>query len=291
MSAPFTYSALPPLEWLRVFESAARRGNFSAAAEELGLTQAAVSQRIRKLEARLGTRLFDRLPRGVELTIDGEAYAPHVQSALAALQRSTADLFGKPRRRLTVAAPQSIIDLWIAPRLATILAAFPALEITFATFHRHTDAGAATADLWVRFGDGNWPGATARKMFDEVLAPVIAPGLLRSADGDWRTLPQIAVSGPRDGWREWAAATGVAPPKPHAVRFDSITHALSATLAGAGVMLGSLALLGPYLESDTLRRLDEPALKMEQGYWLTWKSNGAEPREFAGLADIVCAIG
>lgn len=67
---------LPPLEWLRVFEAAARLENFSNAARELGLTQAAVSQRIRNLEGRLGKPLFTRLPRGVELTVEGEAYAP-----------------------------------------------------------------------------------------------------------------------------------------------------------------------------------------------------------------------
>ena len=77
-------SQLPPLEWLRVFDAAARTGNFTAAADELGLTQAAVSQRMRHLEARLGAALFKRLPRGVELTGEGEAYAPHEAEALAA---------------------------------------------------------------------------------------------------------------------------------------------------------------------------------------------------------------
>ena len=81
---------LPPLEWLRVFEAAGRLSNFTAAANELGLTQAAVSQRMRNLEEHLKTHLFLRLARGVELTAEGEAYLPHVQSALAAMRRGTA---------------------------------------------------------------------------------------------------------------------------------------------------------------------------------------------------------
>jgi len=288
MSEFFAYSALPPLEWLRVFDAAARLGNFSAAAEALGLTQAAVSQRIRKLEAHLGTTLFVRLPRGVELTVDGEAYAPHVHTALLALQRSTADLFSTPRRRMTIAVQQSVIDLWIMPRLKTILDVFPALEITFSTVHRLAELDGVSADLEARFGDGRWPGREGRKMFDEFLTPVCAPSLLDGKETDWRRLPQIAISGPRDGWREWAAAAGVQPPRPHTLRFDSFVHAMNAALTGAGVMLGSLALLGPQLESGALVQLGEPVTRMENGYWLTWPSSKPDSREQSLIVTALC---
>ena len=102
---------LPPLEWLRVFEAAGRLGNFTAAAAELGVTQATVSQRIGHLEARLDTHLFVRLARSVELTADGEAYLPHIKNALDAVRRGTADLFGTPRTRITIAASASVAAL------------------------------------------------------------------------------------------------------------------------------------------------------------------------------------
>lgn len=288
MSDSFSFSALPPLEWLRVFDAAARLGNFSAAAEALGLTQAAVSQRIRKLEAHLGTTLFVRLPRGVELTVDGEAYAPHVHTALQSLQRSTADLFGAPRRRMTVAVQQSVVDLWIVPRLQPILDAFPLLEITFSTVHRLAELDGVNADLEARFGDGRWPGREGRKMFDELLTPVCSPALLAKGEPDWRRLPQIAISGPRDGWREWADAAGVQPPRPHTLRFDSFVHAMNGALAGAGVMLGSVALLEPHLSSGALVQLGEPVVRMENGYWLTWSTARPQSREQASIVETLC---
>ncbi len=269
--------ALPPLEWLRVFDAVAETGNFTAAAEALNLARAAVSQRIRNLEAQLGRTLFTRLPRGVELTVDGEAYAPHVRQALAVLERSTADLFSAPRERLSIAGSTSVIALWVVPRLPSLLARFPNLQVSFATVHRFADYAAAQGDLEIRFGDGSFPGQRARKLFDEVLAPVAAPGLLKAASA-WRALPQIAVTGPRDGWREWAAAAAVLPPRQPMLRFDSFAQALAAALAGQGVLLASLPLVSAQLDSGRLLRLPESALRMEQGYWLAWKDAAARYR-------------
>ena len=158
-------SKLPPLEWLRVFEAAARLGNFTAAATELSLTQAAVSQRIRLLEARLGTKLFERLPRGVTLTLAGEAYVPHVHASLSALARATTDVFGTDRRRITIAAAGSAILLWIIPRLARLRESAPRTTIKFVTVYREPDYVTAQADFDVRFGHGVWPGRECRELF------------------------------------------------------------------------------------------------------------------------------
>ncbi|MEQ8355423.1 MAG: LysR substrate-binding domain-containing protein [Kiloniellaceae bacterium] len=270
-----TPTSLPPLEWLRVFEAAARCGSFTAAANELGLTQAAVSQRMQNLELRLGVRLFLRKPRGIDLTADGEAYLPHVQSALTALLRSTADLFGAPRRRILIATPSSVAQLWIAPRLAVLTRDLPNLQIALSTVQRPSDYEATGADFEVRFGTGSWPGRRAARLFGEVLAPVAAPALCRDTTPDWRRLPQIAVAGPRDGWREWAAAAGVAPPRPPSLRFDTFVQALAAATAGAGVLLASLALIEPQIRFGTLRRLPEPETRMETAYWLVWPDSDA----------------
>lgn len=271
-------SSLPPLEWLRVFEAAARLGAFTAAANELGLTQAAVSQRIRNLEAELGAALFVRLPRGVEMTTEGEAYAPHVHAALSALSRSTVDLFGRARRHVSVAAPVSVIERWIAPRLPALQAIRPDLQITVTTVHRAADYGTLDTDLDVRFGTGEWPERSGRKLFNEVLAPVAAPGLARD-EPDWRRLPILSVAGPRAGWRDWANGCGVAPPPTPVARFESQVQGISAASAGAGVLLASLALIDTELTSDMLVRLDEPSLRMEAGYWLTWPASEPDSKE------------
>lgn len=283
LSAP-----LPPLEWLRVFDAAARLGNFTAAAEELALTQAAVSQRMRNLEAHLGVTLFTRLPRGVDLTTEGEAYAPHVRSALAALQRSTADLFSASRRTLSLAATASTTELWIAPRLPKLLDRLPDLQISLATVQRAVDYAAANADFEVRFGDGSWSNRQARKLYDEVLAPVAAPALLDARDDDWRRLPQIATSGPRDGWLDWAAAAEVAPPRSPSLRFDTFVQALAAARVGAGVLLGSLALIEQEIEVGSLIRLPEPSVRMESGYWLIWSAADAGFKDHSTIVDALC---
>jgi DNA-binding transcriptional LysR family regulator len=158
----------PNLPGLWFFEAAGRLGNFTAAANELGLTQAALSQRIRHLETRLNTHLFLRLARGVELTADGEAYLPHIKNALDAVRRGTADLFGTPRTRITIAAPASVAALWTAPRLRALSRARPTLQVLVSAIHRSSDFDATQADFEVRFGQGSWPERAAAKRACEV---------------------------------------------------------------------------------------------------------------------------
>jgi len=288
MNAETGQAHLPPLEWLRVFDAAARTGNFTAAADELGLTQAAVSQRMRHLEARLGAALFKRLPRGVELTVEGEAYAPHVAAALAALHRSTADLFSASRRKLSIAANASTIDLWLTPRLPLLMQRLPDLEISLNSVLRLGDYAPANSDFEVRFGNGSWPGLEARKLFDEVLQPVVSPRLLKTAETDWRQLPQIALAGPRIGWRDWAAACGVAPPRSPSLRYDVFAHALTAAMEGAGVLLASMELTGEAVASGRLVALPEPSLRMEDGYWLTWTPAQSTLKDHTVIVDTLC---
>lgn len=269
---------LPPLEWVRVFEAAGRLGSFTAAANELGLTQAAVSQRIRNLEQRLATQLFDRQARGVTLSTEGEAWLPHVQAALALLLRSTANLFESPRRKVTIAASSSVLALWIVPRLAMIGRALSHVQLSFETIQRLPDYARSEADFEIRFGEGNWPGREAKRLFVEELSPVAAPGLLPDA-ADWRELPRIATTGPRAGWRDWAGMMGEPPPAVPWLRLDTFAQSLRAAEAGAGVLLASLALSGEPLAAGRLVRLTDRTLRMAAGYWITW------PRERPPFAE------
>ncbi|MEX3011396.1 LysR family transcriptional regulator [Hoeflea sp. TYP-13] len=262
---------LPPLEWLRVFEAAGRSGNFTAAAQELGLTQAAVSQRIRNLEHRLGKALFVRKPRGVELTLDGEAYLPHVQSALTALSRSTADLFSPAVSEITIAAMPSHIELMVLPRLKPFLAKHPGLRVTFVSAHRQRDFDDAKADIHLRYGSGNWPGRKAELLHQELLAPAAAPSLLQKGE-EWREKPVIELSGPRSGWRAWSAATGSPVPLRSSLHFDSFDLVLNAAIEGLGVILASLPLSEAALAAGDLVRLPEPHFVMDTGYWLSWEA-------------------
>ena len=274
-----------PLEWARVFEAAGRTGSFTAAANEVGLTQAAVSQRIQNLETRLGARLFTRQARGVTLTVDGEAWLPHVHKALRDLDRSADALFGKPLQKLVLSASASVIQLWIVPRLAGMPDANFQLSLT--TMNIEPDFAKSNATIEIRYGNGAWPGMDNARLYPEVLTPLATPTLLRSAPC-WQDLPRIAVSGPRASWQEWAEHSGdAAPPAPH-YRFDSFVAALAAARAGLGVILGSLPLCTPELDDGALVRLSGDTLTPEASYWMTARENQVPTRQWNALVAQLC---
>ncbi|MCG8493738.1 MAG: LysR substrate-binding domain-containing protein [Sneathiellales bacterium] len=268
----FSRDPLPPLEWIRSFEAAGRHGNFTAAAKELGLTQAAVSQHIRSLEETLEIRLFRRLPRGVELTVNGEAYLPHIQKALSLIRRGTSDLFGRTDRKVSIAGPASAMSLWVAPRLKKLTTDFPDTEFILSTIHREVDYENHDTDYEIRYGTGDWPDRFAARLYRENLVPAMSPVHVKKLDQQsWQKLPFIAVNGLRDGWREWAANSMETVPKTPHLRFDSFITALEAAKSGAGVILASVPLVQSALKEGSLVLLEEKSHKMTNGAWITWK--------------------
>lgn len=263
---------LPHLPWLRSFEAAARLLNFTVAGEELGLTQAAMSQHVSALESALGVKLFHRRQRGVELTAEGAAYLPHVQTALAGLARSTADLFGERRgTEIAIVAPISFATLWLAPRLAGFRKANPAILLSITTAHIPADYPADNGDFEIRFGTGSWPGRQAWRLTSERLTPVCAPALLPRKTRDWSQLPLLTVKGPREMWRDWFARAKTEPSRP-ILSFDSFVAAHAAALAGAGVLLGSRPLIDPELQNRRLMRLSPIELESPNGHFLAARS-------------------
>ena len=264
--------AMPPLDWLRSFEAAARLSNFTAAAAELGLTQAAVSQHIRFQEERLKTRLFLRLARGVALSPEGAAYLPHIQAAFATIGNSTNELF-EPRavQTVTVRVPISFALLMLVPALPDLAKALPQTRLDLVTIHRPTDYDQPGSALDIRFGNGSFPGREAGRLTVERLVPVAAPALSREAD--WASLPLLLVAGAREMWAEWFAACGVAGHSRRSHRFDSFVAAMEAAKAGAGVLLGSRPLVDLALADNVLVRVSDFELSSPSGHFLTWPSS------------------
>jgi len=272
-----------PLEWVRAFEVAARCGSFTAAAQETGLTQSAVSQRIGKLEKLLGTRLFLRQARSVVLTVEGEAWLPHVRAAFERLRDSSEGLFGASRRRLTVSASSSIIDLWIMSRLRR-LSEEAGAQISFKTMVLSEDGPPDDEIIRVRYGGGDWSAPYKVRLYKEVMSPVAAPGLVKGGRS-WEDLPRIAVAGPRPGWNDWISAFGTpAAPLPE-YRFDTFSSALTAAKADLGVLLGSLPLCKAALASGELVRLSEDSLDHHQSYWLLASKEAVSQRQWQVLEE------
>ncbi|QKD03231.1 LysR family transcriptional regulator [Mesorhizobium loti] len=263
-----TVPALPPLDWLRSFEAAARLSNFTAAAVELGLTQAAVSQHIRLLEERLKTRLFTRLARGVALSPEGAAYLPHIQSAFATIGSSTAQLF-EPRavQTVTIRVPISFALLMLVPALPDLARALPRIQLDLVTIHRPADYDLPGSALDIRFGNGSFPGREADRLTTERLVPVASPALAGAAD--WTSLPLLLVAGAREMWAEWFVAAGLAGHPQRSHRFDSFVAAMEAASAGAGALLGSRPLVDSALRSRTLVPLSDFELSSTSGHFLT----------------------
>lgn len=273
-----------PLEWVRAFEAAGRTGSFTAAAHEIDLTQAAISQRIANLEAMIGTRLFLRQRRGVALTVEGEAWLPHVSHALTLLRQSSEDLFSTKRRSITISASASVIQNWLVPRLRG-LDADDRLQISFSTMVVAADFDRQASTVEIRHGNGVWPNRRAVRLFREELAPVVSPGLL-DAGAQWQDLPKIAVSGPRPGWQEWGRQSSEND-LPH-VRFDTMTSAIAAAAAGSGVLLASLPLCTQELNSGALVRLSDHVLRPPDSYWFTAAETAMSDRQWTRLTGVFC---
>jgi len=259
-----------PLNALRAFEASARHLNLTRAAEELHVTQTAVSQHIRKLEDRLGKPLFRRLPRGLALTDEGQALLPVVAEAFASLARAL-DALGdtRPREVLTVGAVGTFAVGWLLPRLRGFQQACPFVDLRLLTHNNRVDMAGEGLDYAIRFGDGAWHGTQAERIMEAPLSAMCAPALahgLRTA-ADLARQPLLR-SYRADEWAAWFEAAGVPCPVVRGAVFDS-----SLTLAEAAALGAGVALLPVRMFERELRqgRLVQPfALELPRGaYWLT----------------------
>lgn len=274
---------LPSLNGLRAFEAAARHTSFTAAADELNVTQAAVSRMVRLLEDRLGFQLFERRPNGLALTAQGKALQPGLTSAFDAIAGITEQVAAmRSAPVLTLGVGPSFAVRWLIPRLASFYREHPDIDVRIAT------GGAINPfqDDWtcgIRLGDGDWPGYEAEPLFSADLFPVcaakIAQRLERPSDLRKETLLQVAHS-PGD-WPLWLSAAGVKLAASRlGPRFDNYAMVLQAALDGLGVAVG----LRPYVEDDIAAgRLVAPfALTVPKGraWFLVYQSFRQEDPSF-----------
>jgi len=259
-----------PLNALRAFEASARHLNLTRAAEELHVTQTAVSQHIRKLEDRLGKPLFRRLPRGLALTDEGQALLPVVAEAFASVARAL-DTLGdtRPREVLTVGAVGTFAVGWLLPRLRDFQQACPFVDLRLLTHNNRVDMAGEGLDYAIRFGDGAWHGTQAERIMEAPLSAMCAPALahgLRTA-ADLARQPLLR-SYRADEWAAWFEAAGVPCPVVRGTVFDSSLTLAEAAAQGAGVALLPVRMFTRELRQG---RLVQPfTQELHRGaYWLT----------------------
>lgn len=265
---------LPPLNALRVFEAAARHLSFTRAAEELNVTQAAVSHQIKGLEAHLELKLFRRLNRALLLTDPGQAYFPPVRDALDALAQATKRLGADEQvGRLTVSTLVSFAANWLVPRLGRYRTLNPEIDVRVTTSDFHVDFARQDVDLAIRYGRGGWPGLDAVRLMTEEVFPVCSPALLRGgpplrapSDLDRYTLLHDEM---REDWRMWLMAAGALNiDADRGPGFSNSNLVIQAAIAGEGVALGRSVLVADDLAAGRLVRPFDMSLPGEFAYYV-----------------------
>jgi LysR family glycine cleavage system transcriptional activator len=270
--------------------------SFTEAAEELGVTQAAVSQQVRQLEDWLGTQLFKRLPRALALTDAGIAYLPTVRDTFDRLHIGTEQIFGRlDRRPVTLRATATIAALWLAPRLVTFCEKHPEITVRVTTLYAPVDFGQDGVDIELRYGPGDWPGVKAFKLADEFYFPVASPAYLAGAAkldivADLTGHRLIHVLGEREGWGNFLRHFRLAdPPVSEGLQCDSQIVALQACISGGGVMLATSPQVDAYLSSGTLLAPLAERLPARHGHYLVLPQFPASTREIAKVVDWLLA--
>jgi LysR family glycine cleavage system transcriptional activator len=251
---------LPSLSGLRAFEAAARHLSVTLAAGELNVTPGAVSLQIRDLEQSLSVRLFDRLPRQLRLTEDGEGYFKAMRSAFRLMREATDELLARARpTTLSISCTPTFAAQWLVPRLPNFEERLPGVDIRISASNRLVDFVRDGVDIAIRHGFGRYEGLVSERLLDDNLVPVIAPALRET-----QPLDEPADLGNhvlihdvhRQDWRLWLEAMGVT--GIDAMRgpvFTDSNGAIEAAKAGDGVALVRLSLVAREIQE---RRLVAP---------------------------------
>ncbi|MBC9032208.1 LysR family transcriptional regulator [Sphingomonas sp. JC676] len=263
---------LPPLPAIRVFEAAARLGNFTRASEELGMTQAAVSYQMKLLEERLGAPLFRRDGRRVVLTEAGARAAPQVSRAFDAIDAAFAHVRAEEEGLLVISTSNTFANAWLAWRLGSFQMGHPEMAVRLDTSDAVADLESGEVDCAIRSGRGGWPGLAADLLLPIDFTPMVSPAFFdRHGPYSPRDLLDLPLISPHDPWWSvWLREAGVdvpeGPPRP-GVRLDSQAHEGHAAIAAQGV-----AMLTPFFWRNDLaeKRLVRPFEQISTRGYAYW---------------------
>ena len=279
---------LPPLGALRAFEAAARHLSFTKAAEELHVTQAAVSHHIKALEQDLGLPLFRRFNRRLALTDAGQQYLPPLRDAfdlmLAATRRIRA---GDQSGQLKITTLSSFATKWLIPRLPRFREFQPDIDPMISTSYRLVDFRSEEFDVAIRLGRGNYPGLHVVRLMDDRAFPVCSPRLTKGpralrepADLKHHVLlhdSRVAQDSDAPNWRNWLKAAGVTEVAPdRGPAYSDTALSLQAAIAGNGVALGRRSLVIDDIKTGHLIQPFGPELRTRFSWYLVCSPVAAE---------------
>ena len=279
---------LPSLNALRAFAVAGQRLSFTKAADELNVTQAAVSHQIKSLEDHLGVRLFKRLNRALVLTDAGRTYLTHVSEAFDILTSATERMAEKDvDRLLTVSTLPSFAARWLVPRIGQFREHYPHIRLRIDPDSQITDFTREDVDVAIRYGNGRYPGLETRWLMTEDIFPVCSPALLNGglplkSATDLKHHTLLHDDGYLD-WRTWLLAAGAEDVDPtRGTIFTDASMLLTAAAAGQGIALARQVLAADELKAGRLVRPFDLRLPVEFAYYLVYpKETAADPNVVA----------
>ncbi|EMS98289.1 LysR family transcriptional regulator [Agrobacterium tumefaciens str. Cherry 2E-2-2] len=263
---------LPSTSALAAFDSVARLGSFSAAADELALTQGAISRQVMSLEEQLGVRLFERGARGVALTAEGRAYAKSIASALGEIRSASLQIMTKTHgNTLNLAMLPTFGTRWLLPRIPDFVANHPEITINFATRIGQFDFEREQLDMAIHIGQADWPGAESTFLMHEMVAPVCSPQFLSAhpveKGEDIAALPLLHMASRPGAWGHWFESLGLSLALPQGMRFEQFSSVAQACIAGLGVALMPLFLIDNELKSKQLVKAFDHQAKSPSSYY------------------------
>ena len=280
---------VPPVIWLLAFEGVVRHGSFSLAADELSVTQSAISHRIRQLESLIGVSLLLRVGHKVTLTPKGRELLPYIRDGIGCLKDGIAKMSaaGRPSIRLSLAP--AIAANWLIQRLAAFQRIHPEINLDILVTSKMLNLRAGDVDIGIRFGKGKWDGVDAIKLISAKLIAVCSPaykkahhGLKVPSDLAKATLLRATIV----TWRPWFEAAGIDLPEPQAgPSFSEVSLLINAAEFSQGVALTLDVLVERQLSEKTLVRLFDIALESERSYYIVTATGKEQSTELQAFID------
>jgi LysR family transcriptional regulator, glycine cleavage system transcriptional activator len=275
---------LPSLNGIKAFEAAARSESFTRAAEELNVTQGAVSHQVKALEATLGIKLFNRERQRLVITEAGREYLAVIRDALDRIAVGTERLVQRQTSGvLTVSTSPDFAAKWLVHRLGRFAEAHSDIDLRVSATMHHIDFAREEVDLAVRHGDGNWPGLDAVRLCSEQLFPVCSPKLVSGRNrinkpSDLLKFPLLHLDDWKT-WTKWFDAAGVTERVSHGPVMNRASMLIDAAVDGQGVALARTSLAAWDLINGRLVKLFDVSLKLSNTYWIICpKVTSAHPK-------------
>ncbi len=275
---------LPPLNALKAFEAAARSESFTRAAEELNVTQGAVSHQVKALEAILGVKLFNRERQRLVITEAGREYLAVVRDALDRIAVGTERLVQRQTSGvLTVSTSPDFAAKWLVHRLGRFAEAHPDIDLRVSATIQQVDFAREDVDLALRHGDGNWAGLDTVRLCPEQLFPVCAPKLVSGRNritkaADLLKFPLLRLEDWKN-WSRWFDAAGVTTPAVQGPVLNRASMLIDAAVDGQGIALARTTLAAWDLINGRLVKPIDVSLRLSNTYWIVCpKATSALPK-------------